>query len=130
MNKLRVKWKRWRGVGEILIKFLYSVDDEVKQLIISELGVAKYQSAVVELIAMLDENTPGKTQKTKDDIRIRIDEALGRIGDPDAVPALEKIMRSKSFLAIKAHDPAVRAAAAEAFEKLKSAQIKPVDATP
>lgn len=109
------------NAGAILMKYLYSVDDEVKQLIISGLGAAKYQPAVAELAAMLDEKTPGKTRKAKDDIRIAICEALGRIGDTDAVPELKKIIRSKSFLTIKAHDPAVRAAAAEALAKLQGA---------
>jgi hypothetical protein len=109
--------------GGILMKYLYSVDDEVKELLILHLGITKHQPAVPELIAMLDEKTPGKTRKTTDDIRIKLCEALGRIGDPAAAPALKKIIRSKSFLAIKAHHPAVRAAAAEALAKLKSAKI-------
>lgn len=109
------------SAGEMLMKYLYSVDDGVKELIISGLGAIKYQPAVAELVAMLDEKTPGKTRKAKDDIRIAICEAIGRIGDTDAVPALKKVIHSKSFLAIKAHNPAVRAAAAEALAKLQSA---------
>jgi len=44
---------------------------------------------------------------------------LGRIGDKEAVPVLKKVIHSKSFMAIKAHDPFVRAAAADAVAKLK-----------
>ncbi len=106
--------------GEMFMKYLYSVDDDVKELIISNLGAIKYRPAVAELVAMLEEKTLGKTRKAKNEIRIAICKALGHMGDTDAVPALKKIIHSKSFLAIKAHDPAVRTAAAEAIEKLQS----------
>jgi HEAT repeat protein len=107
------------NAGEILMKYLYSVDDDVKELIIVGLGAVKYQPAVAELAAMLEEKSLGKTRKARDDIRIKICEALGRIGDKEALPALKKIIRSKGFMAIKAHDPFVRAAAADAVAKLK-----------
>jgi hypothetical protein len=116
--------------GGILMKYLYSVDDEVKELLILHLGITKHQPAVPKLIAMLDEKTPGKTRKTTDDIRIKLCEALGRIGDPAAAPALKKIIRSKSFLAIKAHHPAVRAAAVGAFAKLRSGKAHNERPTP
>ncbi len=116
--------------GEILIKYLYSVDDDVKGLIVLGLGLTKHQPAVSELIAMLDEKTPGKTRKIRNNLRVKICEALGRIGDPAAVPALKKIIRSKSFLNFRAHDPAVRAAAAEALANLKSTKLHNVDAAP
>lgn len=106
------------NAGGILMKFINFVDDDVKELIIVGLGAVKYQPAAAGLAAMLEEKTPGKTRKARDDIRIKICEALGRIGDQQAAPVLEKLIHSKSFLAIKAHDPVVRAAAADALKKL------------
>ena len=51
--------------GEILINYLYSVDDEVKGLIISGLGTIKYHQAVSKMIDILESQALGKTKKSK-----------------------------------------------------------------
>ncbi len=102
-------------IEEIFIHNLYSVDDEIKCLIISVLGFMKYATSVPALIELIETQAIGKTKKTKSAILIKSCEALGRIGNTDAIPALKKIGHSKSFFTLKTHDPEVRAAAKEAL---------------
>ncbi|RJP96122.1 MAG: HEAT repeat domain-containing protein [Desulfobacteraceae bacterium] len=106
-------------IGKIFLENLYSVEDELRILLISVLGLLKYQDAVPSLLEMLDSKTPGKTKKTKNAILEKACEALGRIGDKAAIPALENIRQPKGFLSLKTHDPNVVEAAKEALAQIK-----------
>lgn len=103
---------------EIFMRNLLSVEDETKIIIISVLGLLKSGESVPVLIEIIENRNLGKTKKTKDGILIKACEALGRIKDPAAMPALKKIASSKGFLSIMAQDPEVRAAAKKALAEL------------
>ncbi len=106
--------------GKVLYKNWYTVDDEVKSTIFSVIGTLKYREPVPDMIEMLESNTPGNSKKVKIDIMIKICEALGRMGEKQAVPVLKRIIRTKGFLT-KVYDPTVRAAANDALSKIQSA---------
>jgi HEAT repeat protein len=108
------------GIDEIFLRKLYSVEDETKGIIISVLGFLKSTASVPVLIDVIETRALGKTKKTKNHILIKSCEALGRIGNTAALPALEKIGHSKGFFSIKSVDPEVRAAAKEALVLLKN----------
>ena len=105
--------------GKIFLENLYSVEDDLRILIISVLGLLKYQDAVPSLIEVLQSKNPGKTKKTKNEILIKACEALGRIGNEAAIPALEKIRQSKGLFSLIAQDSDVREAAEEALTAIK-----------
>jgi len=94
---------------------LYSVEDDLRILIISILGLLKYQDAVPSLIEVLQYKNPGKSKKTKNEILIKACEALGRIGNKAAVPALKKIRQPKGLFSLITHDSDVRESAEEAL---------------
>lgn len=108
-----------QAVAEIFLRNLFSVEDEAKTIMISVLGLLKSREAVPVLIEMIENRNLGKTKKAKDNILIKACEALGRINDPSAIPALKKIASSKGFLSIMAQDPEVRVAAKKALAELK-----------
>ncbi|MDO9264500.1 MAG: HEAT repeat domain-containing protein, partial [Desulfosalsimonadaceae bacterium] len=105
--------------GKIFLENLYSVEDDLRILIISVLGLLKYQDAIPSLIEVLQSKNPGKTKKTKNEILIKACEALGRIGNKAAVPALEKIRQSKGLFSLIVQDSDVREAAEEALTTIK-----------
>lgn len=106
-------------VEEILLRKLFAVEDETKMIVISVLGLLKYREAVPVLLDIIENRNIGATKKTKDGILIKACEALGRIKDPAAIPALKKLAASKGFLSILAQDPEVRAAAKKALAEFK-----------
>jgi len=106
-------------VAEIILRKLFAVEDETKMIMISVLGLLKSERAVPDLIKIIETRTLGKTKKTKNSILIKACEALGRIRDDIAEPALKKIASSKGFLSILSHDSEVRTAAKEALASLK-----------
>ena len=106
-------------VVEIFLRKLFAVADETKIIIISVLGLLKSKRAVPDLIEIIETRNLGKTKKTKNSILIKACEALGRIRDDIAEPALKKIASSKGFLSILSHDSEVRVAAKEALASFK-----------
>lgn len=108
------------AAGNALVESLDSADDDIKGLMISVLGTLKYREAVPVLINLLETKAASINKKLRNDIMIKACEALARIGENEAVPALEKVKRSKGFLALKAYDPAVRSAAVDALGKLRN----------
>ena len=105
-------------VEKIFLRNLGTADDEIKMIMISVLGLLKSRSAVPVLIEIIETRHLGKTKKSKDSIIIKACEALGRIKDPAARPALQKIASSKGFLSLMAQDPEVRAAAKKALAEI------------
>jgi len=109
-----------KKIGQILSANLYSVDDDVKTLIISGLGSLKYHPSVPQMIEALESQALGKTKKAKNDIMAKICEVLGRMGANEAVPALQKVAHSKGFLSRRVYDQPVRNAAFDALAKFKN----------
>jgi len=105
--------------GKIFLENLYSVEDDLRLLMISALGLLKYQDAVPSLVEMLESRSFGKTKKARNDLLIKACEALGRIGNPAAVPALEKFRQSKGLFSLITQDSEVREAAEEALKLIK-----------
>jgi len=105
---------------EIFLRKLYSIEDETICIIISVLGFLKSAASVLVLTEIIGTRTLGKTKKTKNNILIKSCEALGRIGNADAIPALKDIGYSKGFLSLKSQDPKVRSAAKEALALIKN----------
>ena len=106
--------------GEILLRNLYTVDPENFGLMISDLGLLKYRGAVPVLVEMLESGSPGGRKKDKKEIMIKICEALGKIGDEDAIQPLENVMRSKGFFSIRSVDPEILEAAKAAIGRMKN----------
>ena len=105
--------------GEIILRNLYTVGQENFGLMISVLGLLKYPGAVPTLIEMLESGSPVSRKKEKNEIIVKICEALGKIGDEAAIQPLKNIMRPKGFLSIRSIDPEIRDAAKEAIGRIK-----------
>ncbi len=106
--------------GKIFLENFYSVEDDLRILMISVLGLLKYHEAVPSLIEILESKSIGKTKKARNELLIKTCEALGRIGDEAAVPALEKIRQSKGLFSLITQDSDVRTAAEEALKVLNA----------
>jgi HEAT repeat protein len=106
--------------GKIFLENLYSVEDDLRLLMISALGLLKYQDAVPSLIEMLESKSFGKTKKARNELMIKACEALGRIGNSLAIPALEKFGQSKGLFSLITQDSEVREAAEEALNLIKT----------
>ena len=105
--------------GEILLRNIYTVGPENTGLLISVLGMLKYQGSVPLLVEMLESTSSVSAKKEKNAVLIKICEALGRIGDEETILPLKNISRSKGFLFIRSVDPDVREAAIEAIKRIK-----------
>jgi HEAT repeat protein len=105
--------------GEIILRNIYTVGQENFGLMISVLGLLKYQGAVSTLIEMLESGSPVSRKKDKNEVMIKICEALGKIGNEEAIRPLKNVMRTKGFLSIRSVDPEIRDAAKEAIERIK-----------
>lgn len=89
---------------------------EVKAAIARMLGEAKLPSSVGPLSDAID---PGATESDDKAMNKEIANALGRIGDKSATPALTKLVKSKdNFTAIAAIEALGEMKATEAFEPL------------
>ena len=108
-----------RQAGDMLLNRLDDAADEVKAVIISVLGMMNYRQALPYLIMRLENRDLGKNREARSDINAKICEALARMGDDRALPLLDKIARSRSYLGIKTYDPKVKTAAARALAELE-----------
>lgn len=101
--------------GDILLNRIDDAPDDLKAVIISVLGMMNYRQALPYLIMKLENRDLGKNREGRAAINAKICEALARMGDDRAVPLLDKIVRSRSYLGIKTYDPKVKTAAARAL---------------
>ena len=108
--------------GAILLRNLYTVGPENLGLLISVLGLLKYQEALTVLLEMLESGSPTSRKKDKNEIMIKICEALGKIGNQEAIRPLKNIARSKGFLSIMAVDAEVRDAAKAALRVITQSE--------
>jgi HEAT repeat protein len=107
--------------GQLLLTVLPQADGELRLNIIEMLGKLKFTNAVVNLLDILK----NKTLISKDDhfiLQVRICEALGAIGSPDAIPLLTEISESKSFLGIGSYPTEVKYAAKRALTSIERKQ--------
>ena len=79
------------GRGEILFRFLPNADESLRLNVVTLLGALAYQPAAAPLMAILESWTP-RYPKAGEALAEKICVALGRIGDPVAIPALAKIL--------------------------------------
>ncbi len=107
------------ATGEILLRNLYTVGPENMGLLISVIGMLKYDKAVPKFLEMLELGFSAVTKKEKNALMVKICEALGKIGHPDAIRGLRNLIRSKGFLSFMGVDLEVREAAEAAIKAIK-----------
>ena len=105
--------------GDRLLNRIDEAADELKAVIISVLGMMNYRQALPYLIMKLENRDLGKNREARSEINAKICEAMARMGDDRAVPLLDKIARSRSYLGIKTYDPKVKTAAAKALAEFE-----------
>lgn len=101
--------------GDRLLNRIDDAADELKAVIISVLGMMNYRQALPYLIMKLENRDLGKNRDARSEINAKICEAMARMGDDRALPLLDKIARSRSYLGIKTYDPKVKTAAVKAL---------------
>ncbi len=103
---------------EILMSRLDSADDEIKISIVIMLGGLRHPNAVDPFLDILRNRPLIPSQN-----RIRLEEsicrALGRIGDPKALPVLKEITESKRIIRGTGSNERVKTAAKEAMESIE-----------
>ncbi len=107
--------------GQLLLAVLPQADDELRLNIIEMLGKLRFTNAVINLIDILK----NKTLTSKDDhltLQVKVCDALGAIGSPDAIPLLMEISESKSFLGIGSYPTEVKYAAKRALASIERKQ--------
>jgi HEAT repeat protein len=107
--------------GQLLLTVLPQADDELRLNIIDMLGKLKFTNAVVNLLEILK----NKSLTSKDDhftLQVKVCDALGAIGSPDAIPLLSEISESKSFLGIGSYPTEVKYAAKRALASIERKQ--------
>jgi hypothetical protein len=103
--------------GQLLLTILPQADDELRLNIIEMLGKLKFTNAVVNLLDILK----NKSLTSKDDhftLQVKVCDALGAIGSPEAIPLLSEISESKSFLGIGSYPTEVKYAAKRALASI------------
>jgi hypothetical protein len=100
--------------GEILIAALPGCNDQVKAAVVAVLGSLKHRPAVKPLIDLFKVKTALSAEQ-KSDLQEKICQALGNIGDREALPFLTEIGKSGGLFAFKSYPPKVKAAAVKAM---------------
>ena len=103
---------------KLLLNYIGKADDQLKVHIVAMLGAIQSRAAVPPLIGLLQSRN-FSTVQIRDELHSKICHALGTIGDPEAIPALEALAVSKRFLRIKKTNPKVMPAAREAIRKIR-----------
>ena len=103
--------------GPVLLSMLPNVDDTFKLDVVEMLGSVKYADAVPSLLEMLG-TRPLIAPATRIDLEERICVALGKIGSPQAVPALKEISKTKGLLKRSVYTDKVRKAASLALASI------------
>jgi len=107
----------------ILLSALSSADEQIKIPMVIMLGGLRDPEAVGPFIELL-RNRPLIPSNN----RIRLEEvlckALGRIGDPQALPILKEIAEPKGIKRVSSYNENIRTAAKEALEAIEKSQPK------
>ena len=113
--------------GEILLAFLPVADDSVKLNVVALLGALVWAPAVAVLVDMLDSRAT-RSGKSGEELSEKICAALGRIADPAAIPALEKVLQPRGLFG-RAPSERIQAAARQALAQIRTAPPTPASAT-
>ena len=113
--------------GDILLAFLPVADDSVKLNVVALLGALAWTPAVAVLVEMLDSRMT-RSGKPGEELSEKICAALGRIADPAAIPALEKVLQPRGLFG-RAPSERIQAAARQALEQIRTAPRPPASAT-
>jgi CRP-like cAMP-binding protein len=76
--------------GDILLQSLEKVQSATKILVVSMLGILKFEPAVPALVRLLEESRQIAKAPIRDRLQERICAALGKIGDPGALAVLKR----------------------------------------
>jgi HEAT repeat protein len=106
---------------EILLSYLASAEEEMKTPVVIMLGGLRQPEAVGPLLELL-KNRPLIPSQNRFRLEEALCKALGRIGDPRALPVLTEIAEPKRMLRVTAHSERVKAAAKDAVETIESRQ--------
>jgi len=102
----------------LLLSVLPQVEHKFMINLVDALGNAKCAEAEPTLLILL-ENNPIRDKDLRATLQERICAALGSIGLPNSIPALSKIVGTKSFLGISRYPENVKAAAARALASIQ-----------
>lgn len=102
----------------LLLSVLPQVEHKFMINIVDALGSAKCAEAEPTLLILL-ENNPIRDKDLRATLQERICVALGSIGLSNSIPALSKIVGTKSFLGISRYPENVKAAAAKALASIQ-----------
>lgn len=103
--------------GDLLLKHIPAVEPELVSYIISVLGALNYRPAIPYLVNLVESKSLWQNKAIQDEIKSKACEALGRMQATEAVSALERIVRTKSFF--RGYPEAVRSAAVKALANIK-----------
>ena len=107
--------------GPLLLAVLPLADDQFKLNIIENLGNAKCADAVPNLLDLL-KKLPLLASQLQIDLQEKICIALGLIGSPEAIPALSRIAKPKSFFRLRSCPVKVKNAAGRALISIRKKQ--------
>jgi HEAT repeat protein len=107
--------------GPLLLAVLPLADDQFKLNIIETLGNAKCADAVPDLLDLL-KKLPLLASQLQIDLQEKICIALGFIGSPEAIPALSRIAKPKSFFRLRSCPVKVKNAAGRALISIRKKQ--------
>jgi HEAT repeat protein len=103
--------------GPVLLAMLPVADDTFKLDVVEMLGSIRYAGAVPSLVEILS-TRPLITPAARIDLEEKICVALGKIGSPEAVPALREVVKPKGFLKRSVYPDKVRNAASLALTSI------------
>ena len=110
---------------EILMKALDTAQDDVLVEVIQAVGQVCWRPAIPKLAALLKKRTIFIAPDKRIEAQKAACQALGRIGDMDALPVLLQAMRFNPFWTLmRAFHPEVRAAAALALSAFPTAEVR------
>jgi hypothetical protein len=104
--------------ARLLLSVLEEVDDAIKIGIVDFLSSQKYEESVDALLHVLNAR-PLRASETRVSLERKICRALGNIGSPNAIPALEKISKP-GFFKVKTYPKCIRTAAGNALQAIRA----------
>lgn len=107
----------------LLLSVLPDAEEGFKSAIIEMLGTMKSVASIPTLLDLLKDK-PLLATALRGEMEEKICTALGKIGDPQALPVLSQISKSKGFLKIRSYPEKVRIAAARAVSAIERKQAE------
>ncbi|PID73545.1 MAG: hypothetical protein CSB33_03405 [Desulfobacterales bacterium] len=113
--------------GDLLLSAMPHADERLKISMIDMLGALKHRPAVAVLTEMLASKSLFSS-RLSEKLQNNVCAALGRIGDPAAVPVLRAVAEQKRLLSLHAYSDNVKETAAAAIDAISSAETRPAAA--